>query len=180
MVLFWCYICLLYLLGLRWCYSWLHSNPICWCYGSLSHESYFSSFGRTSESFFGDLHMAQEFSVYYWDLCSLCSGLAFMLWLYMFWLFLGCVWFSFLNQIHCKKSGVSTKWVQQRNRFIFQIPVIHVTSCHSLIKSIVDSCFNQTIFSFSTIINSQQLSHSSQLESDFQDSIAERLNQTNP
>jgi hypothetical protein len=31
--------------------------------------------------------------------------------------YLGCVWFSFLSQIHCKKSEISTKGVQKQTRF---------------------------------------------------------------
>jgi hypothetical protein len=48
------------------------------------------------------------------------------------------------------------------------------------IESIVDSCFNQTDFSFFTVVSSRQLSHNSHLESGFPQSTVERLNQTDP
>jgi hypothetical protein len=82
----------------------------------------------------------------------------------------GCVWFSFLNRIHCQKSGIPTKTADFSSSIqnhplpqIFQIPIIHITSCHSLIKSVVDSCFNQTNFSFF---------HNRQLTADFSLRIA--------
>lgn len=46
-------------------------------------------------------------------------------------------------------------------------------SYHALTLSTVCSCFNQSYFSFHTTVSSQQLSHSSQLELDFQESTVD-------
>jgi hypothetical protein len=56
---------------------------------------------------------------------------------------------------------------------LFQISNICIVKVKFFTESTFDSCFNQTVFCFPTAISSQQLSHTRQLESDFQESTAE-------
>jgi hypothetical protein len=77
----------------------------------------------------------------------------------------GCVWFIFWIRFAAKNMSYQPNGYNNRIVFwkyiyssssiqnhllpqIFQIHVIHVISCRALIKSIVDSCFNQTNFRF--------------------------------